>query len=58
MKTAQEMKTTVAAKLDELCKLMDEAQEMGLKVEFQLGIDQHGHNVVGRYDVWQRVQAQ
>ena len=58
MRTAQEIKASIALKLEALCKEMNEAQEAGLKVEFQLGFDASGRNAVVRYDVWQKVSSQ
>lgn len=46
--TAIELRESVRGRLIEIVSLMDQANRDGLRVEFQLGIDGYGRNVITR----------
>ena len=46
-----DLRDRVRSKLDELLPIMDEASRAGMRVEFQLGVDGFGRNMIGKLDI-------
>lgn len=52
---AQEFHGRIGKQLQSLAVLMDEVNRHGMRVEFQLGIDGFGRNVVARLEILKRL---